>query len=95
MFLCTDKPIIVLNRMDRTENGKKPETKVSARCNKKLLLPSVSSRIDLAKALEKASREVGGYGGGHPIAAGASIPKKADEKFIAALDRIIGEQKSF
>lgn len=92
-YLCTDKPVIVLNRMDRTENGKKPETKVSARCNKKLLLPPVSSRIDLAKALEKASREVGSFGGGHPIAAGASIPEKTEEKFIAALDMIIGKQK--
>jgi len=43
--------------------------------------------------MEKASREVGGVGGGHPVAAGASIPEGAEEKFIAALDRIIGAQK--
>jgi len=93
-YLCTDKPVIVLNQMEPAEYGKKPETKVSARCNKKLLLPSVPGRINLAKALEKASREVGGYGGGHPIAAGASIPKKSEEKFIAVLDMIMEEQRS-
>jgi RecJ-like exonuclease len=90
-YVCTSKPVIVFNKKDRVEEGKKAETKISARCNKKLM--SASGGIDLAKALEKASGEVGGFGGGHPVAAGASIPEGSEEKFIAALDTIIGEQK--
>ena len=90
-YVCTSKPVIVLNKKDRVEEGKRAETKISARCNKKLL--SASGGIDLAKALEKASGEVDGFGGGHPVAAGASIPEGSEEKFIATLDRIIGEQK--
>ena len=89
-YLYTGKTVIVVNKQDRAEEGKVAETKLSARCNKKLL--AVSKGIDLAQAMEKASREVGGVGGGHPVAAGASIPEGAEEKFIAALDRIIGEQ---
>ena len=74
------------------ESGQnRAETKISARCNKKLM--SVSGGIDLAKALEKASGEVGGFGGGHPVAAGASIPEGSEVKFITALDTIIGAQK--
>lgn len=90
-YLCTGKPVIVLNRTSQVEEGKKPETKISARCNKNLM--SVSAGIDLAKAMEKAAVEVGGFGGGHPVAAGASIPKDSEEKFIAILDKLIGEQK--
>ena len=90
-YVRTSKPVIVLNKKDRVEEGKKAETKISARCNKKLL--SASGGIDLAKALEKASGEVGGFGGGHPVAAGASIPEGSEEKFVATLDTIIGEQR--
>jgi len=90
-YVCTGKPVIVFNKKDRVEEGKKAETRISARCNKKLM--SVSGGIDLAKALEKASGEVGGFGGGHPVAAGATIPEGSEEKFIATLDTIIGEQK--
>lgn len=90
-YLYTGKTVIVVNKQDRAEEGKVAETKISARCNKKLL--AVSKGIDLAQAMEKASREVGGVGGGHPVAAGASIPEGSEEKFIAALDRIIGAQK--
>ena len=43
--------------------------------------------------MEKASKEVGGYGGGHPVASGASIPDGSEDKFITTLDRIIGEQR--
>ena len=87
-YLYTEKPVIVLNKKAGAE------TKISARCNKKLLSGEgdKGNRIDLAKAMEKASKEVEGFGGGHPVAAGASIPEEAGDKFIAALDRIIGEQ---
>ena len=100
-YLYTAKPLIALNKKNRAEEGQRAETKISARCNKKLLSVSEAEGegkgegIDLAKAMEKASNEVGGYGGGHPVASGASIPEGAEERFIAALDRIIGEQKTF
>ncbi|MHC1610063.1 MAG: DHHA1 domain-containing protein [Candidatus Methanospirareceae archaeon] len=90
-YICTSKPVIVFNRKEGIEGGKRGETKISARCNKRLI--SVSGGIDLAKALERASGVVGGFGGGHPGAAGATIPEGSEEKFITALDTIIGEQK--
>lgn len=92
-YLYTEKPVIVLNKKE----GARTETRISARCNKKLLSVSEGEGkgdgIDLAKAMEKASKEVDGFGGGHPVASGASIPEGSEEKFIAALDRIIGEQR--
>jgi single-stranded-DNA-specific exonuclease len=91
-YLYTEKPVIALNKKDGAEGGKKEETKISARCNKKLI--SEDKGIDLSAALDKASREVGGFGGGHPVAAGASIPEGSEKEFIAALDRIIGEQRA-
>jgi len=88
-YLYTGKPVIVLNKKAGAE------TKISARGNKKLLSLSEGENegIDLAKAMEKASKEVEGFGGGHPDAAGASIPRGSEEEFITTLDRIIGKQK--
>ncbi len=40
---------------------------------------------DLGKAVEKAALKVGGVGGGHDIAAGASIPKEKLEEFLKEL----------
>ncbi|RCV62696.1 Single-stranded DNA-specific exonuclease [Methanophagales archaeon] len=91
-YLYTEKPVIALNKKDGAEDGKKSDTKISARCNKKHV--TKEGRIDLSKAMEQASKEVGGFGGGHPVAAGASIPNGTEEEFIAALDRILGEQNA-
>jgi len=90
-YIHTKKPLIVLNKKDR--EGERAVTKISARCNKKLLVSSEGNGVDLAKAVEKAANEVQGFGGGHPVAAGASIPKGSEEKFITSIDRIIGEQR--
>ncbi|HDS45609.1 MAG TPA: DHH family phosphoesterase [Methanomicrobia archaeon] len=90
-YLYTDKPVIGFNKKERVENGKQVETKISGRCNKKLIAGATS--INLATAMERAAKEVGGFGGGHPVAAGASIPDGAEEKFSAILDALIGEQK--
>jgi len=89
-YLYTGKIVVVVNTQERAEEGKVAETKISARCNKRLL--AASKGLDLATAMEKAARAVSGVGGGHPIAAGASIPKGSEELFLAALDRIVGEQ---
>ncbi len=90
-YICTEKPVIALNKKDKAEEGKTAETKISARCNKKLM--SVLGGIDLAKAMENAAGAAGGFGGGHPVAAGASIPEGTEEKFITTLDAIIGTQR--
>jgi RecJ-like exonuclease len=35
---------------------------------------------------------VGGYGGGHNIAAGATIPKGKEEEFLSNLEEVIKKQ---
>jgi single-stranded-DNA-specific exonuclease len=90
-YLSTDKPVIGFNKKDRVEEGKQVETKISGRCHKALLAGSTG--INLATAMESAAKQVGGFGGGHPVAAGASIPDGKEEQFITILDALIGEQK--
>lgn len=89
-YLYPGKIMVVINTQDRGDEGKPAETKISARAAKRLL--AVSKELNLATALERAAGEVGGVGGGHPVAAGASIPSGSEELFLAALDRILGEQ---
>lgn len=91
-YLRTEKPIIVVNKKERLEEGKPAETRISARCHARLMARAPGG-LDLARAMEEAAKEVGGFGGGHPVAAGASIPDGAEERFIAALDRILGAQQ--
>ena len=52
----------------------------------------VRDGLDLSVVMREASRAVGGDGGGHNVAAGATIPKGTVEEFIAEADRIVGEQ---
>ncbi|MFQ6056104.1 MAG: DHH family phosphoesterase [Methanosarcinales archaeon] len=46
----------------------------------------------MAEALNKSANKVGGAGGGHDIAAGATIPFGSKDEFIKELDKIIGRQ---
>ncbi|HPW72832.1 MAG: DHH family phosphoesterase [Methanothrix sp.] len=66
------------------------DLKVSARGTQDL----VRSGLDLASALSLSARAVGGMGGGHNVAAGATIPQKAKEEFLQMMDSIISEQLS-
>jgi single-stranded-DNA-specific exonuclease len=91
-YLRTEKPVIVVNKKERLEEGKPAETKISARCHTGLIARTPGG-LDLARAMEQAAKELGGFGGGHPVAAGASIPDGSEERFIAALDRILGGQQ--
>jgi len=91
-YLRTEKPVIVVNKKERLEEGKPAMTKISARCHPSLIARTPGG-LDLARAMEQAANELGGFGGGHPVAAGASIPDGAEERFIAALDRILGAQQ--
>jgi RecJ-like exonuclease len=64
------------------------ERKVSARGSHTL----VRRGLDLSAVMREASRAVGGDGGGHDVAAGATIPAEAREAFLDHADRIVGEQ---
>jgi single-stranded-DNA-specific exonuclease len=63
-------------------------TKASARGTKEL----VDRGLDLSSAMRCASESVGGTGGGHNIAAGATIPPGRESDFLAEIDRIITAQ---
>jgi single-stranded DNA-specific DHH superfamily exonuclease len=52
----------------------------------------IARGLDLAVALREAAGALGGNGGGHNIAAGATIPRGQEEKFLALLDVIVGRQ---
>ncbi len=67
------------------ENG---EVKASARA------PSLLQHrgIDLSKAMQKVASRLGGTGGGHETAAGATIPKGKEEEFLSLLDQEIKSQ---
>jgi len=63
-------------------------TKVSARGTQDL----VRRGLNLAVALKESAEQVGGTGGGHDIAAGATIPRGTEEKFINILNEKVGLQ---
>jgi RecJ-like exonuclease len=65
-----------------TENG---DVKVSARATQSL----VDRGLDLATVLTLAAKELNGVGGGHNIAAGATIPKGKEEEFLQIVEREI------
>jgi len=69
------------------ENG---EVKVSARATEEL----VEKGLNLSLAMKKAAAELNGVGGGHNIAAGATIPKGKEEEFLEILEREIKAQLS-
>jgi RecJ-like exonuclease len=79
--LNQDKPTFTLSVTEK-------ETKVSSRGTNYL----ISKGLDLAYACRIAAEKVGGRGGGHPIASGASIPLGKEEAFLALLDDIVGQQ---
>jgi len=78
-----DAPVLSLFPDDPTLN-------VSARATDRL----VEKGVDLAHAMSIAAGEVGGRGGGHPVASGASVPIEARETFLSRVDTIVGEQLS-
>jgi single-stranded-DNA-specific exonuclease len=82
--LNSSKPILIMCEVPEDRNL----TKVSMRTNER----AVERGIDLQQALSDASAEYGGGGGGHKIAAGAYIPKTAEEEFVLHVNRILGEQ---
>ncbi len=80
-FANRNKPVIAFAEND---DG----VKVSARATKTL----VERGVHLAQAIKIAAEKVGGTGGGHSIAAGATIPRGTEDEFLRILDRVVGEQ---
>ncbi|MFB6108132.1 MAG: DHHA1 domain-containing protein [Haloplanus sp.] len=64
------------------------EVKVSARGSHSL----VRQGLDLSAVMREAARSVGGEGGGHDVAAGATIPADAREAFVERVDELVGDQ---
>jgi RecJ-like exonuclease len=82
--LNSAKPILIMCEVPED----KALTKVSMRTNERV----VEKGVDLQQALNDASTEYGGGGGGHRIAAGAYIPKTAEQEFVNRVNKILGEQ---
>ena len=79
-YIYPDKPFLTLNEV---------EGKIRiGRGTRKL----VDAGLDLAAAMREASQIVGGIGGGHDVASGATIPKGMAMKFIDLIDPIIEKQ---
>jgi len=62
---------------------------ISGRATEKL----VGKGLNLAEGMYAASLAVGGSGGGHPIAAGATIPTGKEDEFLDELNRVLGGEK--
>jgi len=76
-----NKPLFSLTKKDN-------EIHVSCRGNQHL----VSNGLDLAAAMKEAAEKLNGHGGGHKIAAGATIRSDKEEEFLDIVDKIISKQ---
>jgi RecJ-like exonuclease len=76
-----EKPLISLAR-------KNDELHVSSRGNQYL----VNNGLDLGSAMKEAATPLNGHGGGHKIAAGATISSEKEEEFLGIVDKIIFQQ---
>jgi len=78
------------NEKAETDGEPIQEVKISARATRKL----TRDGVDLSVVMGEASRSVGGDGGGHDIAAGATIPASKRDEFISKADEILEKQLS-
>ena len=62
--------------------------KVSARANRDL----IDRGLDLSVVMKTAAELTGGYGGGHSVAAGATIPEDKKEEFLDIAEDIVSSQ---
>ena len=77
-----DRPVIAFATKNETE------TKVSARGTHRL----VRSGLDLSTVVGEAARALDGDGGGHDVAAGATIPTDSKAAFVERADALVAEQ---
>ncbi len=80
-ILGSEKPLLSLVRSD-------DELHVSSRATQYL----VQKGLDLGAAMKEAATALAGHGGGHAIAAGATIDAQHEEAFLGHVDTIIGKQ---
>lgn len=73
---------------DSSERAGEPMAKASARGTREL----VAMGMDLSMAMRSAAEHVKGVGGGHNIAAGATIPASRKQDFLRRLDEIVESQ---
>jgi RecJ-like exonuclease len=82
-ILDEKKPLFSLARKETDD-----EVHVSCRGNQKL----VEQGLDLGSAMKIIATELGGYGGGHKIAAGATIAFDKEKEFLEKVDTILVQQ---
>jgi len=80
-ILNREKPLF---SMSKNEN----EIHISCRANQYL----VGKGLDLGMAMNEAANKLNGYGGGHKIAAGATISSEKETEFLELVDKIIDNQ---
>ena len=80
-ILDKEKPLISIVKKDG-------EIHVSCRGNQYL----VEKGLDLGLAMNQSAKNLGGHGGGHKIASGATIDSGKEEEFLDMVDDIISEQ---
>ncbi|EMA42493.1 single-stranded-DNA-specific exonuclease RecJ [Halococcus saccharolyticus] len=78
----SDKPIVAFAAKNDVES------KVSARGSHRL----VREGLDLSAVMGEAARALDGDGGGHDVAAGATIPTEEKEAFVERADAIVADQ---
>ena len=74
-------PVVALSK-------KENKTHISSRGTREL----VGKGLDLSDAMRYAAGKVGGSGGGHAVAAGATIPAGKEKEFLETVDEIVGKQ---
>jgi RecJ-like exonuclease len=77
------KPLFSLTR-----NETEKEIHVSCRGNQQL----VKNGLDLGAAMKTVAGRLGGYGGGHKIAAGATIAFEKEQEFLQQVDSLLVSQ---
>ncbi len=80
-ILDKEKPLFSISKNDN-------EIHVSCRGNQYL----VSKGLDLGFAMNEVANKLNGYGGGHKIAAGATISSDKESEFLELVDEIINNQ---
>jgi RecJ-like exonuclease len=80
-ILDKEKPLISIVKKDN-------EIHVSCRGNQYL----VGKGLDLGLAVKEASKKLGGNGGGHSIASGATLSSYKEKEFLVMVDDIINKQ---
>ncbi len=84
--ISRSKPIFAF--ADKTGDDHDNEVKVSARGTHAL----VRQGLDLSAVMSEAAGSVGGDGGGHDVAAGATVPAGQESAFLERADEIVGTQ---